>query len=252
MGEGGIRSVLVTGSGSGIGAAVARRLAGPGIGLLLHARENRSGCERLAVELEALGAKTEIALGDLATAGVAARLVEQAAGAFGGLDLLVANAGFPLHKTLAELSRDELERCHAAMTGGFLELAQAALPPLKAASAGRVIAISSFTAHVFRASLPPFPASSAAKAGLEVLVKALALELAPHGVTVNAVAPGLIEKDQPAGSSLDPAAQARLIANVPLGRMGLPAEVAALVAFLAGPEAGYITGQVIHVNGGMT
>ena len=252
MGDGGLRSVLVTGSGSGIGAAVARRLAGPGTGLLLHARENRAGCERLAVELEAVGVQTEIALGDLAEPGVAARLVEQAAGVFGGLDLLVANAGFPLKGTLAELSRDELARCHGAMTGGFLELAQAALPWLKAASAGRVIAVSSFTAHVFRASLPAFPASSAAKAGLEVLVKALALELAPHGVTVNAVAPGLIEKDQPAGSSLDSAAQARLIANVPLGRMGLPAEVAALVAFLAGPEAGYITGQVIHVNGGMT
>ena len=114
-----------------------------------------------------------------------------------------------------------------------------------------MIAVSSFVAHAFRTDLPGFPASAAAKAGLEALVRALALELGPSGVTVNAVVPGFIRKDAGAHRALDPAALAARTAGIPLRRLGLPEDVAAVVAFLASAAAGYVTGQAIHVDGGL-
>ena len=114
-----------------------------------------------------------------------------------------------------------------------------------------MIAISTLNAHVFRSTFPVYPASAAAKSGLETLARTLAIELAPHQVTVNCVAPGLIRKDAERAQHYDEETRQALLRNVPLGRMGEPSEVAALVDFLAGPEADYITGQVIHVDGGI-
>ena len=185
--------------------------------------------------------------------GTATRLVEAAARRFGRLDVVVSNAGFADRRPVGEVDRASWDAGLAAMTSAFFELATAAKPWLVGAgTSGRLIGVSSFVAHVFARGVPRFPATAAAKAGIEALARALAAELAPSGATVNCVAPGLIEKDAGAHATVPLARMAELARSIPIGRYGTPAEVAAAIAFLCSPEAGYITGQTLHVNGGLT
>ncbi|HET8995913.1 MAG TPA: SDR family NAD(P)-dependent oxidoreductase [Acetobacteraceae bacterium] len=245
------RVVLVTGAASGIGAAVCRALAGPNRAILVHTRRNQAGAEAVVWGIRAAGARAEIALGDLADPAVAERLVAEAVARFGALDVLVSNAGFADRTAFASLSDAAMAHSGEAIQGAFFRLARAAIPHLRASEHPRVVAVSSFVAHVFRPDLTLFPASAAAKAAVEALVRALALELAPDGVTVNAVVPGFIRKDAGAHAALEPEALRRQTACIPLGRLGSPEEVAAAVAFLASPAASYITGQAVHVSGGL-
>ncbi len=242
------RAVVVTGAASGIGAAVCARLAGPGVGVLVHTRRNREGAERVAEQARAAGAEALVMLGDLAEPAVAEELVVGAVARFGRLDVLVSNAGFADRTKVAALGDADFLASHEAIAGAFLRLSRAAIPHL---SGGRIVAISSFVAHAFRSDLPVFAASAAAKAALEALVRALAIELAEGGATVNAVAPGFIRKDSRAHAALAPEALAQQLARIPLARLGEPAEIAEAVAFLAGEAAGYITGQTLHVDGGL-
>ncbi|MDE1180680.1 SDR family oxidoreductase [Paraburkholderia sp.] len=248
------RVVLITGAGSGIGAALARRLAAPGVALMLHARgADDASRERLAAvasECSALGAACATVFADLAERGSAARIVDATHAAFGALDQLVANAGHAQRQTLETLDADTFDAAFAAMPGAFAALLTRAAPLLEASSRGRVVALSSFVAHRYRADAP-FAATSAVKAAVESLAKTAAAEFARHGVTVNCVAPGYTRKDR--GPSADNApAWARAADATPLGHVAEPADIAALIAFLLSDDARHITGQVIHIDGGLT
>ena len=174
---------LVTGAASGIGAATARLIAPTCRHLVLHGRasteESRTRLAATAETCSAFGADVTTLTGDLAEPDAGRKLVEQTIARCGGLDHLVSNAGFADKRSVAELGRKDVDRSYAAMTGAFFELAQAAMPALKASDHGRVVLVSSFVAHRFaRGGL--FPASAAAKAGAEALARSLAAELAPR------------------------------------------------------------------------
>ncbi|MEC5408995.1 SDR family oxidoreductase [Paraburkholderia sp. MPAMCS5] len=248
------RVVLITGAGSGIGAALARRIAAPRTALMLHARgadqASRERLTQVAADCSANGATCATVFGDFAERGAAEHVVHQTLANFGALDQLVANAGHAQRQTFQALDPDALNDSFSAMPAAFAALVKRATPALETSRRGRVVALSSFVAHRYRADTP-FAATAAAKAALESLAKTAAAELARHGVTVNCVAPGYTRKDR--GPSAENAAVwTRAAESTPLGHVAEPADIAALIAFLLSDDARHITGQVIHVDGGLT
>jgi NAD(P)-dependent dehydrogenase (short-subunit alcohol dehydrogenase family) len=241
------RRAIVTGSDSGIGkaSAVALAQAGCDVGITWH--EDEAGAKATADEVTAAGRRAEIRHLDLHELPEAADVIRELFDVLGGIDVLVNNAGTGIAKPFLEQTYDEWRGVLSVdLDGAFVCAQQAAQAMVRAGNGGRIINITSVHEHV---PLSGSAAYCAAKGGLGLLTKVMALELAPHGILVNAVAPGEIATPMTGQEDDDPHQADR--PNIPLGRPGDAREVAALVAYLASPQASYTTGASYVVDGGM-
>jgi glucose 1-dehydrogenase len=246
--------VLVTGAASGIGRATCLRLAKDAAARGQVARVAAVDLgpspelDSLIEALAALGAEGLPLHGDMGEAAAPARVVGEAAGRFGGLEALVSNAGINRPGRLVDYAVDDWERMFAVNTRATWLLAKAAAPALRAAR-GAVVAVASMSGRLPHANLGAYGPS---KAALIMLVQVLAQELGPEGIRVNAVSPGMVRTGMTARVYADPRLAAERAALVPLGRVATPEEVADVIAFLLGPDARYVNGHDLVVDGGVT
>jgi len=236
------RTALVTGATGTIGATIARSLHDQGATVAISGTR-REVLDRLATEL---GERVHVLPGNLADAAETEALVPRVEEAMGQLDILVANAGITRDNLLVQLRDEDWEQVIAINLSATFRLARAALRGMMRRRFGRVIAI---TSVVGTTGNPGQANYVAAKAGIAGMIKAMAQEYAKRGVTANCVAPGFIVT--PMTDKLNDKQRETIVAKIPASRAGTPAEVAAAVVFLASNEAGYVTGQTLHVNGGM-
>ncbi|MEV4313899.1 SDR family oxidoreductase [Actinocrispum sp. NPDC049592] len=238
---------MVTGSDSGIGRAVAVALAGGGVDVGITYHEDADGAEETAKKVRELGARATVHRLDLTDLPTAASVVDEVADELGGLDVLVNCSGTGSSQAVMDMDFDTWRHVLSVdLDGAFLCSQRAARHMIDAGRGGRIINITSVHEHAPRVGAAPY---CAAKAGLGMLTKVLALELAEHAITVNSVAPGEISTPMTGQEDVDPRDQPR--PGVPLGRPGHAQEVAAVVAFLTTPAAGYVTGASYVVDGGM-
>ena len=238
-----MKRALVTGGSGGIGAAICRRLAADGLHVIVHANSRLREAERLAAEIAAAGGSAQAAAFDVADrAGTEAAL--KGVLAAGAIQVVVNNAGIHDDAVLPAMKPAQWSRVIDVSLNGFFNVTQPLLLPMMSTRWGRVINITSVAGITGNRGQANY---AAAKAGLHGATKSLAMELASRGITVNAVAPGIIATDMSEGAF----PQERLEQLVPMKRAGTPDEVAALVGFLASEQAGYISGQIISVNGAM-
>ena len=237
---------LVTGGSRGIGRAVCLALAAQGVDVAINYSGNAAAAQETAQACEALGVKALPLQGNVADPDSAAQLVEAALKEFGSLEILVNNAGITRDGLLLRMKEEDWTAVLDTNLKGAFHCIKAVARPMMKQRMGRIVNISSV---VGLRGNPGQVNYAASKAGLIGMSKSVAKELASRGITVNCVAPGFIDTDMTA--VLPQAAREELLSQIPLGRLGAPEEVAAAVAFLAGPQAAYITGQVLCVDGGM-
>ncbi|MEO8258320.1 MAG: 3-oxoacyl-[acyl-carrier-protein] reductase [Acidobacteriota bacterium] len=235
---------LVTGASRGIGRAIASRLAAQGATVVAAARDDHA--QDIVGELTTRGWRAEAVSLDVTDRTAVGQLPAGIVQRHGRLDIVVSNAGIARDQLLLRMKRDDWDLVISTNLTATFSLAQAALRPMLKQHGGRIIAISSVVGQTGNAGQSSYAAS---KAGLIGFAKSLAREVASRGITVNVVAPGLVDTDMT--RAVGAKAQIDWAAQIPLGRAGTPDDVAAAVCFLASDEAAYITGHVLAVNGGM-
>ena len=240
------RCVLITGASRGIGAACARAFAREGDRVVIHYHNSWDKAEELCRELTQAGCEAMTVCADVSDPAAVRELFEQVEAAFGTVDVLVNNAGIAHYGLFTDMSDEQWDRVIAIDLGGTAHCCRAALPAMIRAHSGVIVNIASMWGEVGASCEAAY---SAAKAGVIGLTKALAKEVAPSGIRVNAVSPGAVMTDMMRGFTDEELKD--LTDEIPLGAIGAPDDVADAVVFLASDQAKYITGQVLSVNGGM-
>ena len=241
------QTAIVTGGSRGIGRAVAMRLAKDGMNLVINYRGNSAAAEETERLCRELGAEVLLVQGDVSRAEDCEKLAAQAKEAFGRVDVLVNNAGITRDGLLARMTEEDFRAVLDVNLVGPWNMMKAVNRIMMKQRYGRIVNLSSVVGLRGNAGQVNYAAS---KAGVIGMTKSLAKELAGRNITVNAVAPGFIDTDMTA--ALAETAKNAALGSIPMGRMGTPENVAKAVAFLAGEDAGYITGQVLAVDGGMS
>ncbi len=239
------RVALVTGAGRNIGRAVVLALAGIGMDVVVNGSADRAAADRVAAEARAVGVQALVAMGDVGDPAQCAAIAAAALAEFGRVDVLVNNAALRPAGKFLELTPEDWRRVLSVDMEAAIWLSQAVLPGMVERGWGRIVNFTGMNAMHGYAGRAPV---SVAKHGLWGLTKALGKEFGPHGITVNAISPGPIAADDEVDSPS--AYRQAIVARVPAGRMGTPAEVAAAVRLLASDDGAYINGQMLAVNGG--
>lgn len=240
---------LVTGSSQGIGRAIALRLARDGADVCVNYHRAAAAARDVQQQIERLGRRAIVVQADVARLEDVQRLIDQTVGQLGRLDILINNAGIEIKQPFLEVTEENYDRVLAVnLKGAFFCAQEAARQMIRQGQGGRIVNVSSVHEDLAMPGNAPYCAS---KGGMRMMMRTICLELAPHQITVNNVGPGAIATAINRAVLENPQLLGELLAEIPLGRIGTPEEVADLVAYLVSPEASYVTGSTYFIDGGL-